>query len=44
MTAISQLSPTVKGFTLQVSNSDIDFSPGQWCVKWCEYVPLGKGG
>lgn len=27
---VKQLSPTVKGFTLQVDNQRLSFKPGQW--------------
>lgn len=30
VTDIQQLSPTVKGFTLQVANTQLSFKPGQW--------------
>lgn len=34
VTDIQQLSPTVKGFTLQVANTQLSFKPGQWYVGW----------
>ena len=40
MTGMKQLSPTVKGFTLHVDNSKLNFKPGQWCVCVCVLVCL----
>ena len=35
---MEQLSPTVKGYTLHVNNSKLNFKPGQWCVCVCVCV------
>ena len=38
VTEVHQLSPTVKGYTLSVMNTNLTFYPGQWWVNLYEGI------